>query len=286
MGPESLNFAGRPLIIGDTVATPTSDGRVNLQNQSGASATVEMEEFKRMLLASAQKAPQTDTTSFSANEPDVAPAPEQKGVSAGKLFAGVALLAVGIWQHKNISKYAKQAFEYLKGKFGTVEKEVEETVANKASKAPVKTEIKNVKPRDHHNTRKIMDEEAKNIVTPQQQAAYNESIAYKAPTKEEKITIAQNNSQVHKASAEAHQLQNSVKPKSAEALEKAQAAVTNPIAASEGVKSGKLPNGKEFRIDVKEGKVVSLVNGEGTVVTDELKIAKFLSKHGINPAEV
>lgn len=156
MANDLANVAGRPLVIGTTVATPTQDGKVQLHDsKTNQTATVEMEDFKQFLIANAPKMQQGDTTSFTSKTAEAGgEAADDKNSGAGsvlKVAGSLALVGVAIWKRKEIGEYAKTAVNYLKGKFGKGGKDVEQAVeqtANKSSKVAedVLTKAKNTEP--------------------------------------------------------------------------------------------------------------------------------------------
>lgn len=132
--------------------------------------------------------------------------------------------------------------------------------------------------------RKALNKEP--LVSNEQQAAYNKEVAYQAPTKEQAATIIENNTKAAKATAESQKIQNNVSEKSVEALNKAKASAIDPAVGNTRNISGELPNGNKYVIKLVDGKPVSMLNGAGAFVTDELKMAKFISKWGIDLNQV
>lgn len=58
------SIAGKPLVIGNSVATSNSDGTVKIKNGDGTEKNLTIEEFKQYLIANAPKQTVGDTVSF------------------------------------------------------------------------------------------------------------------------------------------------------------------------------------------------------------------------------
>lgn len=150
----ATQIAGRPLVIGDTTATPTADGKVQLQNKNGQTQTIEMAEFKEFLIANAPKANQGDTVAFNGKK-GIAPEDKdpmkqtEKGNNTLLKLAGLAIATtVAIWQRKNIMKLGKGLIQKMKKIFLTPESATKKGVrTNKADKIykDVKAKLTNTK---------------------------------------------------------------------------------------------------------------------------------------------
>lgn len=317
MANDLANVAGRPIVIGTTVATPMQDGKVKLQDsKSGATATVEMEDFKNYLIANAPKAPQGDSVSFSGKTSEGAEeAAEDKKSGAGtalKVVGGLALVGVAIWKRKEIGEYAKKAIDYLKGKFGNGAKDtaaadtlehakkaeyelvptsVNNGIKNTSVKIPttgdglsneqVFNTIENIETKHvNANTRKAVNTDS--LVSKEQQAAYNKDVAYQAPTEQQAAAIVKNNEKAAEATAESRHVQNNVSEKSGKALETAKANMTDPVAGNTRKLVGELPGGKNYVIDLLDGKPTCILNGEGKLITDEKAMAKYIGNKNID----
>lgn len=130
-------------------------------------------------------------------------------------------------------------------------------------------------------TRKLVEDVVDDVPTKTQQLEDDRSIAYQAPTAEQKMAIAKNNSQARKATAEARQIGNNTSQESVQALNQAKQSLTEVNTKLNGVYN----NGKvEFTL--KDGKIVEIKAPDGRVIKDELKIAKFEHKHGVKVNEL
>lgn len=137
-------IAGRPLVIptatGNVTATPTAEGKVNLE-QNGKNQTIEMKEFEQFLIANAPKIQQGDTTSFS-GEKNVAPDPSEKksGTNMLKLLGLAVITGIGIWQRKNIMEFGKGLIQKMKKIFLSPETATKKGIrTNKADTIYAKT---------------------------------------------------------------------------------------------------------------------------------------------------
>lgn len=127
------------------------------------------------------------------------------------------------------------------------------------------------------SARKAVEQAIKDTPTKAQQAAYNESIRYVAPTAEQKAAIKANNAVAAKETAIAHQIQNTASPESVKALEKAQQGMSEVNTSLNGLFES---NGA--KLTVKNGKIVKIQTPDGRAITKELNIAKYEHKHGID----
>ncbi|MFA7659055.1 MAG: hypothetical protein WCY19_06455 [Candidatus Gastranaerophilaceae bacterium] len=117
------------LKIGDRVATPTSDGKVQLTSPDGSSVKMEIDKFKQYLIEHQKEVsitnPIGDTTSFKSRENAEEAEPKKRGMSTlSKLIILAGLVGVGIWQRKNISEYWKKAVDFVKGLKGKASADV------------------------------------------------------------------------------------------------------------------------------------------------------------------
>ena len=127
------------------------------------------------------------------------------------------------------------------------------------------------------SARKAVEQAIKDTPTKAQQAAYDESIRYVAPTAEQKAAIKANNAVAARETAIAHQIQNTASPESVKALEKAKQGMSEVNASLNGLFES---NGA--KLTVKNGKIVKIQTPDGRAITKELNIAKYEHKHGID----
>ncbi len=127
------------------------------------------------------------------------------------------------------------------------------------------------------SARKAVEQAIKDTPTKAQQAAYDESIRYVAPTAEQKAAIKANNAVAARETAIAHQIQNTASPESVKALEKAQQGMSEVNTSLNGLFES---NGA--KLTVKNGKIVKIQTPDGRAITKELNIAKYEHKHGID----
>lgn len=127
------------------------------------------------------------------------------------------------------------------------------------------------------SARKAVEQAIKDTPTKAQQAAYDESIRYVAPTAEQKAAIKANNAVAARETAIAHQIQNTASSESVKALEKAQQGMSEVNTSLNGLFES---NGA--KLTVKNGKIVKIQTPDGRAITKELNIAKYEHKHGID----
>ena len=127
------------------------------------------------------------------------------------------------------------------------------------------------------SARKAVEQAIKDTPTKAQQAAYDESIRYVAPTAEQKAAIKANNAVAARETAIAHQIQNTASPESVKALEKAKQGMSEVNTSLNGLFES---NGA--KLTVKNGKIVKIQTPDGRAITKELNIAKYEHKHGID----
>lgn len=178
---------------------------------------------------------------------------------------------------KGAAETAKQA---TKGTAKTAE-----TVAGNSGKIRVNTPAKpaeeiisNIETKSANaSTRKAVEQAIKDTPTKAQQAAYDESIRYVAPTPKQRVAIDANNAQATKETAVAHQIQNMTSPESVKALEQAKKGMTEVNTSLNGLFES---NGA--KLTLKDGKIVKIQTPDGRSITKELNIAKYEHKHGID----
>lgn len=127
------------------------------------------------------------------------------------------------------------------------------------------------------SARKAVEQAIKDTPTKAQQAAYDESIRYVAPTAEQKVAIKANNAVAARETAIAHQIQNTASPESVKALERAKQGMSEVNTSLNGLFES---NGA--KLTVKNGKIVKIQTPDGRAITKELNIAKYEHKHGID----
>lgn len=127
------------------------------------------------------------------------------------------------------------------------------------------------------SARKAVEQAIKDTPTKAQQAAYDESIRYVAPTAKQKAAIKANNAVAAKETAIAHQIQNAASPESVKALERAKQGMSEVNTSLNGLFES---NGA--KLTVKNGKICKIQTPDGRAITKELNIAKYEHKHGID----
>lgn len=127
------------------------------------------------------------------------------------------------------------------------------------------------------SARKAVEQAIKDTPTKAQQAAYDESIRYVAPTAKQKAAIKANNAVAARETAIAHQIQNAASPESVKALERAKQGMSEVNTSLNGLFES---NGA--KLTVKNGKIVKIQTPDGRAITKELNIAKYEHKHGID----
>ena len=146
------------------------------------------------------------------------------------------------------------------------------------TKIKVNTPVRNIETSTANSSaRKAVEQAIKDTPTKAQQAAYDESIRYVAPTAEQKAAIKANNAVAARETAIAHQIQNTASPESVKALEKAQQGMSEVNTSLNGLFES---NGA--KLTVKNGKIVKIQTPDGRAITKELNIAKYEHKHGID----
>ena len=131
------------------------------------------------------------------------------------------------------------------------------------------------------SARKAVEQAIKDTPTKAQQAAYDESIRYVAPTAKQKAAIKANNAVAARETAIAHQIQNTASPESVKALERAKQGMSEVNTSLNGLFES---NGA--KLTVKNGKIVKIQTPDGRAITKELNIAKYEHKHGIDVSKL
>lgn len=200
----------------------------------------------------------------------------------------VATLAVVVGAAVLLKKHGKSILNKIKGFFNKGSKVVgegaktAETAGNKIKvntpAKPAAEVVRNIETSTANSSaRKAVEQAIKDTPTKAQQAAYDESIRYVAPTAEQKAAIKANNAVAARETAIAHQIQNTASPESVKALEKAQQGMSEVNTSLNGLFES---NGA--KLTVKNGKIVKIQTPDGRAITKELNIAKYEHKHGID----
>lgn len=187
-----------------------------------------------------------------------------------------------------LKKHGKGILNKIKGFFNKGSKVVgegaktAETAGNKIKvntpAKPAAEVVRNIETSTANSSaRKAVEQAIKDTPTKAQQAAYDESIRYVAPTAEQKAAIKANNAVAARETAIAHQIQNTASPESVKALEKAKQGMSEVNTSLNGLFES---NGA--KLTVKNGKIVKIQTPDGRAITKELNIAKYEHKHGID----
>lgn len=205
----------------------------------------------------------------------------------------VATLAVVVGAAVLLKKHGKTLWNKIKGFFNKGAKAA--TNATNATSAantaqagnkikvntpakPAAEVVRNIETSTANSSaRKAVEQAIKDTPTKAQQAAYDESIRYVAPTAEQKAAIKANNAVAARETAIAHQIQNTASPESVKALEKAKQGMSEVNTSLNGLFES---NGA--KLTVKNGKIVKIQTPDGRAITKELNIAKYEHKHGID----
>ena len=126
------------------------------------------------------------------------------------------------------------------------------------------------------NERKIVEDGIDDVPTKEEVDAYQRENGYKKPTAEEKAAIDKNNAEVDAANHNAHKVENNIDDSSADALKRAKESAGEVDSNMNGV----FKNDKADFV-VRNGKVIEIRTKGGRVITDELKIAKYMNKNGV-----
>lgn len=200
----------------------------------------------------------------------------------------IATLAVVVGVAVLLKKHGKSILNKIKGFFNKGSKvagegaKTAETAGNKIKvntpAKPAAEVVRNIETSTANSSaRKAVEQAIKDTPTKAQQAAYDESIRYVAPTAEQKAAIKANNAVAARETAIAHQIQNTASPESVKALEKAKQGMSEVNTSLNGLFES---NGA--KLTVKNGKIVKIQTPDGRAITKELNIAKYEHKHGID----
>lgn len=197
----------------------------------------------------------------------------------------VATLAVVVGAAVLLKKHGKSILNKIKGFFNKGSKVVGEGAKTAETRQlklthakPAAEVVRNIETSTANSSaRKAVEQAIKDTPTKAQQAAYDESIRYVAPTAEQKAAIKANNAVAARETAIAHQIQNTASPESVKALEKAQQGMSEVNTSLNGLFES---NGA--KLTVKNGKIVKIQTPDGRAITKELNIAKYEHKHGID----
>ena len=200
----------------------------------------------------------------------------------------VATLAVVVGAAVLLKKHGKSILNKIKGFFNKGSKvagegaKTAETAGNKIKvntpAKPAAEVVRNIETSTANSSaRKAVEQAIKDTPTKAQQAAYDESIRYVAPTAEQKVAIKANNAVAARETAIAHQIQNAASPESVKALERAKQGMSEVNTSLNGLFES---NGA--KLTVKNGKIVKIQTPDGRAITKELNIAKYEHKHGID----
>lgn len=239
---------------------------------------------------------QPQVTSFTANKyngPEdfkpglIMPEKEEKK-NKHTVLKTVATLAVVVGAAVLLKKHGKSLWNKIKGFFNKGSKvagegaKTAETAGNKIKvntpAKPAAEVVRNIETSTANSSaRKAVEQAIKDTPTKAQQAAYDESIRYVAPTAEQKAAIKANNAVAARETAIANQIQNAASPESVKALEKAKQGMSEVNTSLNGLFES---NGA--KLTVKNGKIVKIQTPDGRAITKELNIAKYEHKHGID----
>lgn len=239
---------------------------------------------------------QPQVTSFTANKyngPEdfkpglIMPEKEEKK-NKHTVLKTVATLAVVVGAAVLLKKHGKSILNKIKGFFNKGSKvagegaKTAETAGNKIKvntpAKPAAEVVRNIETSAANSSaRKAVEQAIKDTPTKAQQAAYDESIRYVAPTAKQKAAIKANNAVAARETAIAHQIQNTASPESVKALEKAKQGMSEVNTSLNGLFES---NGA--KLTVKNGKIVKIQTPDGRAITKELNIAKYEHKHGID----
>ena len=200
----------------------------------------------------------------------------------------VATLAVVVGAAVLLKKHGKSILNKIKGFFNKGSKVVGEgaktaetagkTIKVNTPAKPAAEVVRNIETSTANSSaRKAVEQAIKDTPTKAQQAAYDESIRYVAPTAEQKAAIKANNAEAARETAIAHQIQNTASPESVKALERAKQGMSEVNTSLNGLFES---NGA--KLTVKNGKIVKIQTPDGRAITKELNIAKYEHKHGID----
>lgn len=200
----------------------------------------------------------------------------------------IATLAVVVGAAVLLKKHGKSILNKIKGFFNKGSKVAGEgaktaetagkTIKVNTPAKPAAEVVRNIETSTANSSaRKAVEQAIKDTPTKAQQAAYDESIRYVAPTAEQKAAIKANNAVAARETAIAHQIQNTASPESVKALERAKQGMSEVNTSLNGLFES---NGA--KLTVKNGKIVKIQTPDGRAITKELNIAKYEHKHGID----
>ena len=193
----------------------------------------------------------------------------------------VATLAVVVGAAVLLKKHGKSILNKIKGFFNKGSKVVGEgakTAETAGKTIKVNTPAKPAAEVVRNIETSTANSSARKAV---EQAAYDESIRYVAPTAEQKVAIKANNAVAARETAIAHQIQNTASPESVKALERAKQGMSEVNTSLNGLFES---NGA--KLTVKNGKIVKIQTPDGRAITKELNIAKYEHKHGIDVSKL
>lgn len=243
---------------------------------------------------------QPQVTSFTANKyngPEdfkpglIMPEKEEKK-NKHTVLKTVATLAVVVGAAVLLKKHGKSILNKIKGFFNKGSKVVGEgaktaetagkTIKVNTPAKPAAEVVRNIETSTANSSaRKAVEQAIKDTPTKTQQAAYDESIRYVAPTAKQKAAIKANNAVAARETAIAHQIQNAASPESVKALERAKQGMSEVNTSLNGLFES---NGA--KLTVKNGKIVKIQTPDGRAITKELNIAKYEHKHGIDVSKL
>lgn len=239
---------------------------------------------------------QPQVTSFTAKKYDgpedfkpglIMPEKEEKK-NKHTVLKTVVTLAVVVGAAVLLKKHGKSILNKIKGFFNKGSKVVGEgaktaetagkTIKVNTPAKPAAEVVRNIETSTANSSaRKAVEQAIKDTPTKAQQAVYDESIRYVAPTAEQKAAIKANNAVAARETAIANQIQNAASPESVKALERAKQGMSEVNTSLNGLFES---NGA--KLTVKNGKIVKIQTPDGRAITKELNIAKYEHKHGID----
>ena len=250
---------------------------------------------------------QSDSVSFSGNEKDTAKETSSK-LTTLLIAGGVAITAFVVGKNWNAIKgyvtkllngkttqKAKTALEKAKTKawdmVNTGKAKIKGTSVTGASKPITNAQeakvIQNIETKNASSqARKLVETHMNDIVTPEMQAAYDKSIAYKPLTANQKQAKAVREMQNAAQRAELNSIANN--SKGAETLQAVAQTAAKNEAAAQVIKNGGHLNPTNNNIYFTKDGVITQIrtaipNSKGEyVISDPKKIAKHLAKYNIN----
>ncbi len=119
-----------------------------------------------------------------------------------------------------------------------------------------------------------------NVVTPKQQAEYNSEIAFQPVSNSDRPAYHRHQNQVGNDYNNARQLGNMVSEPDARVLNGVRSGINEADPTLAGTFTSEIGT-----FTVENGKITKVVTNDGRIITDELKIAKFTSKNGVDVAD-